>query len=340
MPMLDIFDSDAFGVVSLTDMINKLKFVPGRIGSMGLFKENGVATTSIAVEEKNGILTLISPSPRGGTGTTLDKSLRKIRRLTIPHFEINDSIMAEEVQGVRAFGAESEVETVQGRVTERGVEHTQSMSATQEYSRVGAVKGIVTYADATTLNLFTEFGVSQPSEVDFDLDNANSASGALRKLINQTVRDIAVTLDGVPLSGVGAICGDAFYDDFLAHPEVRSTFTSWTAAAELRQGYIESGLSFGAFPFGGVLWENYRGAVGGTTFVNTDKCHMFPIGAPGLFRTVYAPADYEETVNTIGQRLYARQFAMPNGKGRNFDVQMNAIEFCTRPNTLVQGKRT
>jgi hypothetical protein len=27
---------------------------------------------------------------------------------------------------------------------------------------------------------------------------------------------------------------------------------------------------------------------------------------PGLFRTYYAPADYIETVNTIGQRLYVK----------------------------------
>jgi len=31
---------------------------------------------------------------------------------------------------------------------------------------------------------------------------------------------------------------------------------------------------------------------------------------PGLFRTVYAPADYIETVNTQGQRLYGKQYEM------------------------------
>jgi hypothetical protein len=88
------------------------------------------------------------------------------------------------------------------------------------------------------------------------------------------------------------------------------------------------------------VFENYRGAVNSSAFVNTDKCHIFPLGVPGLFKTVYAPADYEETVNTMGQRLYSRTWPMPNGKGRHIDVQMNALQYCSRPKALIKGKRT
>lgn len=340
MAMLNIFDNDAFGVVPLTDAINKLKFVPSRIGSMGLFNEGGVVTTSIAIEERDGILTLVAPTPRGGPGITIDKTKRTMRNVSVPHFEINDAIMAEEVQGVRAWGSETEMETVQGKVMERGAIHSQSMAATQEYSRIGAVKGVVTYADATELDLFSLFGVSQIAEQDFDLDNANPASGALRKKCAAVIRLMAKELDGIAFSGLYALCGDQFFDDLIAHPEVRETYLQTQSAAELRQAYISGGQSYGSFNFGGITWENYRGYVGNTTFVNTDKCHLFPMGVPGLFRTYFAPADYEETVNTMGKRLYAKQFPMPNGKGRYFDVQMNALDICTRPRVLIQGKRT
>jgi hypothetical protein len=333
--MLDIFKDDAFGVVELTDAINKIKFVPGRIGQMGLFQESSVRTLTIAIEEKNGVLTLVAPTPRGGPGTTIGKPKRSLRSLAVPHFEINDAIMADEVQGVRAWGSETEVEMVMAKVAERSAIHSQSMAATQEFSRIGAVKGIVTYSDNTTLNLFTEFGVSQMAEVDFDLDNANPDSGALRKKCGTVIRSIATELDGMPMSGVGSLCGDAFYDDLIAHPEVRDTYLATQAAAELREGYVYS-----SFNFGGITWENYRGYVGGTGFIDTDKCHLYPVGVPGLFRTVYAPADYNETVNTLGQRLYEKQYDMPNGKGVHLDVQMNALEYCTRPRTLVKGKRT
>jgi hypothetical protein len=154
-------------------------------------------------------------------------------------------------------------------------------------------------------------------------------------------RQVAGILDGMPFTGLHAFCGDNFFDDLLAHSEVRETFTGWSEAQILRDGYIgPNRSSYGIFEFGGIVWENYRGSVGGTGFINTDKCHIFPMGVPGLFKSVYAPADYVETVNTMGQRLYSRQYQMPNGKGVNLDVQMNALQYCSRPKALIKGKRT
>lgn len=340
--MLDVFNQDAFSVRSLTDAINKIKFVPGRIGQLGIFAESSVSTTMIMVEEKNGVLSLVKPSPRGAAGQTIDKGKRVARPFVVPHFEINDAVMAEEVQNVRAWGSESQLETVQGKLAERMAIHSQSMAATEEYARIGAIKGIVAYADGTTLNLFAAFEVAQEAVVDFDLDNANPASGVLRKKCAAVARTIATNLDGVPYTGIHAFCGDAFFDDLLAHPEVVESYKGTPMAQVLREGYVlpNGDKIYGAFEFGGIVWENYRGAVGNTSFIGADDCHIFPQGAPGLFRTVYAPADYEDTVNTMGQRLYAKQFPMPNGKGRNFDVQMNALQYCTRPKSLIKGKRT
>ena len=286
------------------------------------------------------MLILVPPTPRGGPGTTVDKPKRGIRVLRAPHFEINDGIMAEEVQGVRAWGSEDAVEMVMDKVSERMMLHRSSMEVTMEYSRVGAVIGIVTYADGTTMNLFTEFGVTQDAEIDFDLDNANPTAGALRKLCAGITRQMAVNLDGVPFTGISAICGDAFFDDLLAHVEVRDTFLNNPAAAQLRAAYIQSGMSYGAFDFGGILFENYRGYVGGTGFIDTNKVHLFPTGVPNLFRTYMAPADYIETVNRPGQRMYVKQYDMPNDKGVHLDVQMNPLNICTRPKALLKGKRT
>jgi major capsid protein E len=340
MPMLDVFSGDAFSVVSLTDAINKLKFVPGYLGSSGLFLETGVTTTSIAIESKNNVLSLVPPTPRGGPGTTLDKGKRSMLSITVPHFEVNDGVMAEEVQNIRPFGQESGEDSVMRLVGERMQVDGQSLEATIEYSRIGAVKGIVTYADGSTLNLYNTFEVAQPAEIDFDLDNANPVAGSLRQKCSNIVRLEAAALDGAPFTGVEAVCGDAFYDALIMHPEVRNTYLNWNAAVELRQGYLQAGQIYGTFPFGGIGWTNYRGAVGSTPYIDPDKCHIYPIGVPGLFRTYFAPADYIETVNTLGQARYARQYNMANNKGVHLDVQTNNLNICTRPGVLIQGKRT
>lgn len=332
--MLDVFNNNAFSVVSLTDAINKLKYKPSRISAMGLFLASSVAQTSIALEEKNGILELIAPSARGGAGQTIGKERRTLRSISIPHFEINDAVYADEVQGVRAFGSETQLETVQGKVTEKLGTHNASHEVTTEYSRVGAIKGVVKYADGSELNLFDTFGVVQQGEIAFDLAAATPASGALRKKCAGVVRLISEILDGVPFDGVHAFVGSAFFDDLIAHPEVRDTYLGWAQAEELRRGY-----AYSAFPFGGIMWEEYRGKVGGTQFIEADKAHFFPTGAVGLFRTVYGPADYTEAVNTLGLERYAKQYPMQNGKGVHLDSQTNQVNYCTRPAALLVGRR-
>ncbi|MBY0400953.1 major capsid protein, partial [Myxococcota bacterium] len=142
--------------------------------------------------------------------------------------------------------------------------------------------------------------------------------------------------------------GDNFFDDLLAHKEVRETYKGWSEAQILRESYIgPNRSSYGIFEFGGIVFENYRGASIPDaksktlqTYIGTDNCHLFPLGVPGLFKTAYAPADYEETVNTLGRRLYSRQYPMQNGKGRHLDSQMNALQYCSRPKALISGRRT
>ena len=340
--MLDVFNGNAFGVVPLTDMINKLKYVPGRVSKMGLFTTSSISTTSVAIEEKNGILTLVPPTPRGGPGVTIDKPKRGVRLIGVPHFEINDAVMAEEVQGVRAWGSETTTESVMGKVAERGVIHAQSMAATEEFARVGAIKGVVTYANGDTMNLFNEFGVGAQTTIDFNLDAPTPVLGALRAQCAAIYRIIAAALDGTPYVGVHALVGDNFFDALIAHPEVRASYLQQQEASQLRNGYVDSGTTgaFGTFTFGGIMWENYRGKVGNTDFIGTDDAYFFPTGTPGLFKTVYAPADYVETVNRPGQRLYLKQYTMPNDKGIHLDTQMNALSYCVRPNALIHGTRT
>lgn len=341
-PVLDVFRSDAFSVIELTDSINKLPFVPGRAGVLIPWNERGVATTSIMLEEKSGVLTLVTPTPRGGPGQTVSKKKRTARTLTIPHFERDDAVYADEVQGVREFGQEQTVATVMGVVEGRMGEHTVDMDVTLEHQRLGAAKGIILDGDGNVVyNLFTEFGVSQEAEIDFDLDNPTPASGALRKKCATAVRLAMDNLGGTPITGLHAWCGNAFFDDLLAHPEVVLSYRNTDMAQVLRDGYVYPNdmKVYGAFEFGGIVWENYRGSNGATPFVSTDKCHIFPLG-PTMFRTVYAPADYMETVNTVGRPRYAKQFPMPNDKGIALEMQMNALSYCTRPTSLLLGKRT
>src|SRR3546814_12245460 len=66
------------------------------------------------------------------------------------------------------------------------------------------------------------FGITQPTEVDFDLDNATPADGAVRKKCSAVIRSIEDALGATPYTGVQAFCSSQFFDDLVDHKDCRS----------------------------------------------------------------------------------------------------------------------
>lgn len=343
--MLDIFQQDAFSVTTLTDAMREVRYVPGYISRLNLFTARSIPTTSVAIEkDKDGQISIVPASARGGPGDTVGRARRTLRTLTVPHFQRDDAIYADEVQNARAFGEEAAVETLIGSIAERAADHRQSFALTEEYHRLAVVtQGKLLDKDGSVLyNYFTEMGETQATEVDWDLDNPNPADGVLRQKSADLMRAMGATLGGLPFNGILGIAGDAFYDKLIQHKEIRETYKGYEAAATLRTGFLnaenpQNGV-WGEFPAFNIIWANYRG--GFNVGVDSDKVRFVPLGVPGLFRTAYAPADYIETVNRPGQALYAKQWEMPNGKGVNMEFQTNVLHYCTRPRVLMSGRMT
>lgn len=343
--MLDIFNNDAFSVTSLTGAMREVKHIPSFISKRGLFQTSSVSTLSVAIEkDKNQNLKLVPASPRGAPGTTFGRNRRSMLNLTIPHFQVNDAIYADEVQGVRAFGQEQAVMTLSSLIMDRAAEANQFFALTEEFHRLKVLTtGKLFDADGVTelANFATLFGESLPSEIDFSFDT--NVNGLLRKFCAKIHRDMAASLDGLPCSGVEFICGDAFFDDLVANDEVRAAYEGHAGALQLLDAYVSGAgqnSTFGEVSVFGIRFINYRGNFNGAAAVDTDKAHGYPLGVPGLFRSVYGPADYMETVNTPGQRLYAKQWKMDNDKGVNLEFQSNVLHYCTRPRVLIRAKRT
>lgn len=296
MPMLDVFRGDAFSVVSLTAAILKAPYKPGRIGSLGLFRSNGITTTTAVVEEKDGLLSLIESSPRGGPASQLVDSRRRAIPFTVPHFERDSTIMADSVQNVRAFGSEDATVAVQTIVNQRLETLRQMHEVTLEYLRVGAIKGQVLDGDGTTvlLDLFTAFNVAQQT---YPIDTTE-ATLSLRSQLVAVQRLIEAELGAEVVTSYRAFCGDAFFDELL---QIASVTTSLQyQESKLLRTDLRSG-----FEFGGIVFENYRGRVGGVDFIPTDEAYVVPEGT-SIFTTSFAPADFMETVNTVGLPVYAK----------------------------------
>ena len=133
MPGLDVFNSDAFSMQSLTGRVNRATYVPGQIGRTGIFAEDGVTTTIVSIDERNGHLALVEPTPRGGPGESTTFEDRRVIPIAVPHYQRDDMVSADEVQNVRAFGSESDLEVVQDRVDAKAAKHGRDLQVTLEH---------------------------------------------------------------------------------------------------------------------------------------------------------------------------------------------------------------
>ncbi len=334
--LLDVFAGDAFSVVNLTDAINRMPFKQSRIGQMGLFKQKGITSTIAIVEERDGVLSLLPTGARGAPPTVAARGDRRARNFTIPHIPLDATVMADEVQGVRAFGSESETDGVAQVVNDKIAEMRQSHEATLEYHRLGAIKGTVLDADGVTVvhDLFTEFECIQPAPVvggfaEFDF---TAATPPVKTTCMGIVRMIEANLGALPYDHIHAFCDATFFDALTAEAGVIAAFNRWEQGRALREDMR------GGFPFGGITFEEYRGGIGTVDFIDAGACHCFPVGSPGLFSTTFAPADYIETVNTVGKPYYAKQQVMDFDRGVMINTQSNPLCLCTRPMTLIRAR--
>jgi hypothetical protein len=173
--------------------------------------------------------------------------------------------------------------------------------ATIEWMKFGALKGIISQTDADgnvtdMINLFTELDVVQQTH-DMELSTTTTDVPAeCRKIL----RKIESELGAYQYESVHAFAGADFIDALLAHDSVHQYVLNWQDARFFR----EEDLRYGAVRVGNIIWEEYRGVVGGVNFIEADEAWVFPIGVPDMFKLHFAPANYVETVNTIGLFLF------------------------------------
>jgi hypothetical protein len=319
-------------MTSLTGVVEKMDFRPQLLGQLGIFEPMPVRTRAVFVERRADTLALIPDSPIGAPPVSLVNSKRDAVPLRTTRLAKEFTIYAEEVQGIRAMGSETELQGVQSEYLRRLSLIREDMELTFEYHRLGALQGKLLDADGVTVinNYWTTFGVTEPTAVDFAL----GASGTNVRLKCQGVtRTMARAAKGTftPATQVHALCGDTFFDMLIDHPNVRETYKNWAAAADLRQN-----VAFQAFTYGGITFHNYRGTDDNSTVaIPTGEAKFFPVGARDVFKVAYAPAEFEAFVNTLGRPLYALNIPdRDRGAYVRGELYSYPLFFCQRPDVL------
>jgi hypothetical protein len=324
--------TDVFTVSELCAAINVVPNKYGRVQDLGLFPAKGSSTTKVSVEEKNGVLSLLTSQPQSAPAQPGTQGKRKMRTFNIPRFVHDDDISPEDIQNLRAFGSDV-IASMEEMVNEKLATMRSKHDITLEWLRCSALAGVIKDGDGTTIyDLFSEFGITQ-NTVDFVLGTATTnvlgKTMALKRLIEQNLK-------GDNMSGIRVLCSDTFFDAFVNHAKVQAAYANWQAAQDRLGGDLRMGFSFG-----GVIFENYSGTVtdaagSSQNLIAAGDGRAFPVGTNQTFATVNGPADFNDAVGKPGQAYYAKIAEKKHGRGYEVHTQSNPLPICYRPSVLVR----
>ena len=317
-----------FDCTEMTAAVNKLPARP--FFFKPLFEVKGVKTTTVSLDIRKGRIVLIRDSERNTAPESLAGrgAKREWKHLSCAHLAQMDTLAPEDLQDVRACGAPHPLSVC--ALNNPHMQHLYGNIA----APMGAIKGVVLDADGTTVlhDIFNTFGATKKTlDISFPKTAADDANPILTSIL-KAKRHVEAAMGGTPFDHIECIIGSDAYDMLTSHKLVREYFERWLSN---RENFGNNDYRKRGFPYGGLTFVERSDVVGGQTMVAAKKGHVYPVG-PGIFKQYHAPADWMETVNTIGLEYYARMDEKPKGRGFDLEVQSNPLTLCTYPEALVE----
>lgn len=347
----DVLNSKAFSFADMTMAANDIvPFIPGQVGSLGLFQEESLFTDVAYISERQGVLKLIPTSNRGGPSEQITPPKSTLHTVQTLRLSVEDTINASELFNVAQFHTVDGLQNLATVRNQRLQQMADALDLTHEHMLLNTLKGILLDYDGSTLkNYFTLFGITQETEVAFDLSNATA--GTLTRKLATVRRTILNHLEqqALRVQHIHVMCSKEFMDDLLVCKDV----LDWAKAGDGNSTMLTQSHVFSKFPMQGTwhgfVFEEYRvgsiattaGAAGAAaaSWIDADKCIIFPVG-PSIYTTFYSPGEHFEALGNAGQPRYARAAADPEWNEHiKLRLQSYPLPICTRPAVLMKGKR-
>ncbi|OHV83655.1 major capsid protein [Rhizobium sp. LCM 4573] len=329
MNLANVFKSDVFSFMSLTAAINLLPPQPTSVDGFATFVESGINTTTVSVEEKDGKIGVVKSQPRGFIGRGQSSTKRRLRKFDVPHYPEFDSIMASEVQGVRQFGSDNTMESVEAKLAEKRADLLGKLNLTIDAGKWGAIQGVLYDADGSVLyDWFDEFGVAR-NEITIDLSDATIN---LRDKMIAAKRLAEKELGGYTFTKFTVALPAAVFDEFVSHVSNKEAYDRWQDGAFLR---ADNRSGFMIADNIEVKSVDITDLGNGLKTIPDDEGFMVP-NANGLLKVNYSPADTLEAANTIGLPYYMASEPMPFGKGVELQAETNFLAYAEKPRAIVR----
>ncbi|MNQ35943.1 hypothetical protein D3C85_494500 [compost metagenome] len=333
---------NGFKLIDWTDEVNNLDNQTGLIGSMNLFRTQGISQTAVVFDKSMNDTTLLPQVSRRGRESTKGND-RKVETFSLPlaYFKHSDFITPEDIQGWRMPGTPDSEETLANVRIQKLADMRAQVEQSHEYMKLQAAKGIMKTPDGTVIaDMFTEFGVAQHT-IDFDLGDITTDVGAK---ISQLKRYLSTNLKtGGVIRGINVVVDDSFFDKLVSHPTVKQAYLYYASQRDINRESTNQFMSWGSvdqFNFKGVNFVTYDHVFklpGDTTeaAVATDTGHVIPV-VNDLFRGYYGPSNKLSGANSVGREMFAYEFTDPKDEFHEMQVETAPLYFCTQPSVLVK----
>lgn len=345
MSTLNPFAADGFDMLAMTTAINKLPNLFNRLAP--IFRPEPINTVSVLVEQKNGTLNIVRSRARGAAADKVTTDKRSMLALAVPHLPVEDVLLPDDYQGVRAFNSSSEMETYANILNAKLGKMKNILDQSAERLRFGALQGIIYDADATVIyDLHNEFNIAAASSAG-DVGKWLTLAFALttdttdiRGKCTSVRRHIEANLRGETMTGVRCLCGTTFFDNLVAHPQVEKVFLNQAAAFEAMGRDVRKGFRFGDIVFEeyAAAWTDHDGTARAGVAATSGIC--YPEGTSDTFSQVIAPGNFLETANTMGMPYYAKQEPRKYNAGLDLWAESNILPLCKRPEVCVTVTNT
>ncbi|MDN5665075.1 MAG: major capsid protein [Psychrobacter sp.] len=329
---MPLSNNSQYGVVPMTEAINKLPANPTIIRELGLFKPQCESTTSVAVESKNGVLTLVNAVPRGTPGDPVASNLGNRQVFEMLHLPKSDIVRADDVQNVKAFGGGNKAQTVAEKVNDKLADMKSDIEYTREHLMLGALSGKILNANGDPIvDIYDRFGLTRQT-ITWTLSATNSNVGSM---IDSAVRNLSKKRGGEPVNGWIVLCSPEFMDAVIYHKTVVSIYERYQEGSTYRSGDTSVG-----FEHKNLKFINYDHVFDSGLQIKEGEAIILPAGTKSTFKEFFAPADMSATVNTKALPYYASREKLAHDKGWSLEAQSNPLPLLLRPELVATLKMT
>ena len=315
-------------VVDRTEAIALVTPTPTLIGSMGFFATKPVASNVVTFDVKADTFNILADKQRNTTGkNVMPSNVFDAKYLPIPHYPIENSITYQELSGIRGFGIDTET-SIETAVADELARQAERHDVHNEFLRASMLlNGQVVTTNFGTINVYTEFGVTRPTEA------INMASGVLTGMLSATQKAKKGYKAGGQVRGYVAFCGATFFNTLINSAEVKAAYANSQANGNpLRNELGDVMAGYTVFRYGNVDFvlytDEFTDGSGTVTVLNPAQAVLVPRAVIGS--EWYGPVSKLSGIGASGAKRFASSYRDPKDRYIDVESEQNTLVLTTQ----------